>query len=59
MSVTGRDIHRIVGMVGLGALLGAPLPKGDNMAAELAFKSGVIGLGILSSVMLSIVVFSF
>ena len=30
-----------------------------NMGAELAFKSGVIGLGILSSVMLSIVVFSF
>jgi hypothetical protein len=55
MSVTGRDIHRIVGMVGFGA----PLPKGDNMAAELACKSGVIGLGILSSVMLSIVVFSF
>jgi hypothetical protein len=58
MSVTGRDIHRMLGMVG-GALLGAPLPKGDNMGAELAFKSGVIGLGILSSVMLSIVVFSF
>ena len=59
MSVMRRDIHRIVGAVGFSALLGASLPKGDNMGAELAFKTGVVGLGILSSVMLSIVVFSF
>jgi hypothetical protein len=53
--VVNFDQH---GPSGERTLDASPRKKGDQMGDDLAFKVGIIGLGLLSSTLLTIAVFS-